>query len=60
MFVGTTEATSRLGICTQRVRQLLKAGRIVGAQKVGRFWQIPLRNGMPVILNVSRESPGSA
>ncbi|MEB3181377.1 MAG: helix-turn-helix domain-containing protein [Nostocaceae cyanobacterium] len=52
MFVGTTEAATRLGICAQRVRQLLQAGRIVGAVKVGRFWQIPLRNGMPVIIKI--------
>ncbi|MEB3180422.1 MAG: helix-turn-helix domain-containing protein [Nostocaceae cyanobacterium] len=52
MFVGTTEAATRLGICAQRVRQLLQAGRIVGAVKVGRFWQIPLRKGMPVITKI--------
>ncbi len=41
VFVGTIEAAHLLGICHQRVRQLLKAGRIKGAEKVGRFWQIP-------------------
>ncbi|NEP36908.1 MULTISPECIES: helix-turn-helix domain-containing protein, partial [unclassified Moorena] len=41
-IVGTTQAAFLLGICVQRVRQLLKNGRIKGAQKVGRFWQIPL------------------
>jgi len=49
MLVGSTQAASLLGICAQRVRQLLKEGRILGAKKVGRFWQIPLYNGMPVV-----------
>ncbi|NEO34881.1 MAG: helix-turn-helix domain-containing protein [Moorea sp. SIOASIH] len=48
-IVGTTQAAFLLGICVQRVRQLLKNGRIKGAQKVGRFWQIPLFNGLPKV-----------
>ncbi|MEO1431693.1 MAG: hypothetical protein AAFV71_22060 [Cyanobacteria bacterium J06633_8] len=48
-MVGTTQAARLLKICTQRVRQLLYEARIVGAKKVGRFWQIPTFNGMPKI-----------
>ena len=52
--VGTTQAARLLSICTQRVRRLLKEGRIIGAEKVGRFWQIPLFNGIPKITKGSR------
>jgi hypothetical protein len=48
-MIGTTQAARLLKICTQRVRQLLYEARIVGAEKVGRFWQIPTFNGMPKI-----------
>ncbi|WP_353734974.1 helix-turn-helix domain-containing protein [Okeania sp. SIO2C2] len=50
MFVGTTEAASLLSISAQRVRVLLKEGRIQGARKInGRTWVIPLYKGMPRI-----------
>jgi hypothetical protein len=52
--IGTTEAAFLLGICIQRVRQLLYQGRIRGAKKIGRFWQIPLYKGMPKISNGTR------
>ena len=58
-MIGTTEAASLLGICCQRVRQLLQAGRIIGAVKVGRFWQIPLFNGMPKIKPMDRGPEGT-
>ena len=54
MIVGTTEAARLLKVCVQRVRCLLNEGRIVGAKKEGRFWQIPLFNGMPKIQEGSR------
>ncbi len=53
-MVGTTEAARLLKICTQRVRCLLKEGRIKGAKKVGRFWQIPLFKGKPKVTRGSR------
>ncbi|WP_287522356.1 DNA-binding protein [Okeania sp. SIO2C2] len=50
MFVSTTEAASLLSISTQRVRVLLKEGRIQGARKINnRAWVIPLHQGMPRI-----------
>ncbi|NER26368.1 MAG: helix-turn-helix domain-containing protein [Symploca sp. SIO1C4] len=49
MLIGTAEAAELLGISTARVRLLLKQGRIEGAYKIGRFWVIPLFDGMPVI-----------
>ncbi|MDY6899078.1 MAG: helix-turn-helix domain-containing protein, partial [Cyanobacteriota bacterium] len=49
MMVGTTEAAKLLRICTQRVRQLLYEGRIKGAKKVGRFWEIPLYGTKPKV-----------
>lgn len=59
IIVGTTEAARLLSICTQRVRCLLKEGRIVGAEKVGRFWQIPLFNGIPKVNKGSRGPKGT-
>ena len=38
VFIGTTEVAHLLGICHQRVRQLLKEGRIKGAEKVESFF----------------------
>jgi hypothetical protein len=57
-IVGTTEAANLLGICTQRLRQLLAEGRVEGAKKVGRFWQIPLFNEMPKIIPGKRGPQG--
>ena len=59
IMVGTTQAARLLSICTQRVRHLLKEGRIVGAQKVGKFWQIPLFNGIPKVTEGTRGPKGT-
>ncbi|MEB3182346.1 MAG: helix-turn-helix domain-containing protein, partial [Nostocaceae cyanobacterium] len=58
-MVGTTEAAYLLGISCQRVRQLLNAGRIRGAVKEGRFWRIPLFNGMPRVKVIKRGTKGT-
>ena len=56
MFVGTKEAASLLNISTQRVRVLIKEGRVQGARKInGHTWVIPLYKGMP---RVSRKKRG--
>jgi len=57
MVVGTKEAARLLGFCEQRVRSLLKEGRIIGAKKEGRFWQIPLFKGMPKISEDTTRGP---
>ncbi|MGL5873432.1 MAG: helix-turn-helix domain-containing protein [Xenococcaceae cyanobacterium] len=49
MLVNTIQAASLLGVSTTRVRMLLKQGRIIGAYKIGKFWVIPLTDGMPVV-----------
>jgi hypothetical protein len=49
MLVNTTQAASILRVSTTRIRVLLNQGRIVGAYKLGKFWVIPLTNGMPVV-----------
>lgn len=54
MFVGTAEAGTILGISTQRVRLLLKQGRIQGAQKIAGVWVIPLDNGKPRVTKGKR------
>ncbi|NEP53836.1 MAG: DNA-binding protein [Moorea sp. SIO3C2] len=59
MIVGTTQAASLLGISSQRLRMLLSKDRIKGAKKVGRFWQIPLYDGVPVVTEGRRGPKGT-
>ncbi len=40
-ILNTKQAAARLGISRGRVAVLLRAGRIPGAQKLGRDWIIP-------------------
>jgi len=54
MFIGTTEAAALLNISAQRVRLLLKQGRIQGARKIARIWVIPLYKGMPRVAKGKR------
>ncbi len=54
MKVGTKKAAKLLEICDQRVRQLLKDGRIEGATKGDRFWEIPLFDGKPKVKDGTR------
>ncbi len=54
MLIGTSQAASLLDVCPQRVRQLLKEGRVVGAEKIDDFWRIPLFNGMPKVIEGTR------
>lgn len=54
MLVGTKEAAQLLRICTQRVLQLIHEGRVKGARKVGRFWQIPLYGKKPKVKKGTR------
>lgn len=58
-IVGTTQAARLLKICTQRVRQLLYEGRIIGAKKIGQFWNIPTFSGMPTIKEGKRGPKGT-
>ncbi|BAY85606.1 hypothetical protein NIES267_51070 [Calothrix parasitica NIES-267] len=58
-MVGTTQAARLLKICTQRVRQLLYEGRIIGAKRIGRFWNIPIFTGMPKIKEGKRGPKGT-
>ncbi len=57
-YVGTVKAAFLLRICPQRVRQLLAEGRIEGAFKEGRFWRIPLYNGVPKVIPGKRGPKG--
>lgn len=40
-YLSTPEAAERLKIHPSRIRRLAAAGRIQGAQKIGRDWIIP-------------------
>jgi hypothetical protein len=44
-LVSTSQAAALLEVSDARVRQLLIAGRIRGAYKIGKFWVIPLFDG---------------
>ncbi len=59
MYVVTTEAASLLEISSRRLRKLLEQGRVIGAYKSGKFWLIPLYNGMPVIQKAKRGQAGT-
>ena len=59
MYVHTTQAASLLGISSRRLRKLLQEGRVMGAYKSGKFWLIPLHNGMPVIKKAKRGQAGT-
>lgn len=56
--IGTSEAAYLLGISCQRVRKLLSQGRIKGAYKKDRFWQIPLYGKLPRVIPKKRGPQG--
>ncbi|NEP78198.1 MAG: hypothetical protein F6K39_08395 [Okeania sp. SIO3B3] len=57
--MGTREASFLLGISRQRLLVLLAQGRVKGAEKKGRFWEIPVSSsGMPVIIPARRGPKG--
>ncbi len=59
MYVHTTKAASLLEISSRRLRKLLSEGRVIGAYKSGKFWLIPLHEGMPVIAKAKRGQRGT-
>lgn len=59
MYINTTKAASLLEISSRRLRQLLQQGRVKGAYKSGKFWLIPLYNGMPVVIKAKRGQAGT-
>ncbi|MGD1703135.1 hypothetical protein [Dapis sp. BLCC M229] len=57
--MGTKQASILLGISRQRLLVLLAQGRVKGAKKNGRFWEIPVsRSGMPRIIPARRGPKG--
>lgn len=59
MYVNTTQAASLLEISSSRLRQLLQQGRVRGAYKTGKYWLIPLYNGIPYIERTKRGRKGT-
>lgn len=59
MYIHTTKAASLLGISDRRLRQLSQQGRIKGAYKSGKFWLIPLYNGLPQVIKAKRGQAGT-
>ncbi|MEM7594588.1 MAG: helix-turn-helix domain-containing protein [Cyanobacteria bacterium P01_A01_bin.83] len=59
MYIHTTQAASLLGISPRRLRKLLQDKRVKGAYKSGKFWLIPLYEGLPVITKAKRGQAGT-
>ena len=59
MYVHTTKAASLLNISPRRLLQILQQRRVKGAYKSGKFWLIPLYNGLPVIIEGKRGCKGT-
>ncbi len=59
MYINTTQAASLLKISPSRLRQLLQKGRVRGAYKTGRYWLIPLYDGMPYVEPTKRGQGGT-
>lgn len=59
MYVNTTQAASLLKISSSRLRQLLQKGRVRGAYKTGKFWLIPLYDGLPYVEKTQRGQVGT-
>lgn len=60
MKIDVAETAARLGVTPGRVRQLLAAKRIAGAELIGParrgVWQIPVgEDGKPVVLTTTRQ-----
>lgn len=48
--VSVAEAADALGVSERRVRQLIDAGRVPGAERIGGVWLIPTdKDGRPKI-----------
>ena len=59
MYLHTTQAASLLEISPRRLRQLLQQGRVKGAYKTGKYWLIPLYNGLPQVIKAKRGRAGT-
>ena len=53
-IIGTKKASLLLGFSSQHLLKLLAAGRVKGARKNGRFWEIPVfEDEIPCLLYTS-------
>jgi hypothetical protein len=57
--VNIVIASQLLGICRQRIQQLIYANRVKGAFKTEKGWQIPLYGEMPRIVPAKRGMKGT-
>ena len=58
MYVNTAKAAKLLNISRRRLLDLLQKGRVIGAYKCGRFWIIPVNEGLPQIIPGTRGKQG--
>ena len=59
MYVVASEAALLLKIPHRRLLELLRKGRVKGAYKSGRYWLIPLYDGLPCIIPGKRGRKGN-
>lgn len=59
LSVNVVTASELLGICCQRIRQLIYANRVKGAFKTPSGWQIPLYGQMPRIIPANHGMKGT-
>jgi hypothetical protein len=59
MYVVASEAALLLKIPHRRLLELLRSKRVKGAYKSGRYWLIPLYNGLPCIIPGQRGRKGN-
>jgi hypothetical protein len=57
--VNIVTASQLLGICRQRIQQLIYANRVKGAFKTKKGWQIPLYRKMPQIIPTKHGMKGT-
>lgn len=57
--VNLVTASQMLGICRQRIQQLIYVNRVKGAFKTEKGWQIPLYGKMPYIVPAQRGMKGT-
>jgi hypothetical protein len=55
-MLNTQQTAERWNCSRQRVLQLVKSGRVIGARKDGKEWLIPNRAKRPALLKPGRKT----
>lgn len=41
-YISTAQASKKWGISSRRIQKLCSENRIIGAQKIGNYWALPV------------------